>query len=315
MRITFVGETFPAARAALAGLLPDDEIAAAAPDAIGPADVIVPAMGRVDAALMDRAEPRLVQQFGVGLEGVDLAAAAARRIPVANVPAADTGNAAAVAEIAVLHLLALLRRSSEATAALRAGRLGEPVGRSLVGLGVVLVGLGAIGREIALRLAPFGVRLTGVGRRPPAEVGAAVRALPLAAYHRSAELKEALAGADVVVLAAALTPETRGMIGEAELAAMPPGGWLVNVARGALVDRAALLGALRSGHLAGAGLDVFAEEPVDPEDPLLAENVSATPHLGAVTRESYAAMARAVAANVERLRRGEPLRNLVRGPP
>lgn len=303
-----LGHDFPAAREILRRLLPDDEIADVPREdagAIGHADVVIPAMGRVQAALMDAARPRLIQQFGVGLEGVDLDAAAARGIPVANVPAGATGNAVAVAEVALMHLLAVARDYGAAGASVRAGRLGEPMGTSLDGKAVAIVGLGAVGREVAARLVPFGVRLVGVGRRPRAECPPEVRALPLERYHLSADLAAALADVQALVLCCTLTPETRGLIGDEELGAMPPGAWLINVARGPLVRYAALLGALRSGRLAGAGLDVFWEEPIDPGDPLLRENVSVSAHVGGVTHESYAAMAQAVAGNVERLRRGE----------
>lgn len=311
MLIAFLGETFPAAREVLRELLPDDEIRACADD--GPpsrTDVLVPAMSRVDGELMDAARPRLIQQFGAGLEAVDLDAALARGIPVANVPAAGTGNAASVAELCVLHLLALSRRLDEAREALRERRLGEPVGRSLAGLTATVLGLGAIGREVSLRLRPFGTRLIGVGRRPASELDPGVAGL-VDAYHPVSELARALAQSDLVVVCTPLTPRTRGLIGAAELAALRPGGLLVNVGRGPLVDHDALVAALRDGRLAGAGLDVYWQEPVDPEDPVLRENVLATPHLGGVTEQAYRATARRFADNVERLRRGEPPRDRI----
>ncbi len=311
MRIVFLGDTFPASREILRGLLPGDEIVACPaeriPSGLGPADVLVPTMCRVDAAVLDAARPRLVQQFGVGLEGVDLAAARARGIPVANVPAGETGNAAAVAEVAVWQLLALARRLLEARAAVAAGRLGEPMGDALAGSTAVVLGLGAVGRETAARLRGLGLRVVGVGRLPAADRGGTLPALD--AYRPVAELRAALAHARALVVCCALTAETQGLVGAAELAAMPPGGFLVNVARGPVVDYPALLAALRSGRLAGAGLDVFWREPIDPDDPILRENVVATAHVGGVTRTSYQGIARGVAENVERLRRGEPIRN------
>jgi phosphoglycerate dehydrogenase-like enzyme len=311
MRILFLGRTFLASRAELGALLPADEVVDATPDEARAAglrtEVVVPAMCRVDAGLLDAVRPRLVQQFGVGLEGVDLEAAAARGIPVANVPADETGNASAVAEVALLHLLVLFRRYAGAVAALQERRLGEPIGEALTGKTAVVIGLGAVGREVAVRLQAMGMRVIGVGHRPlsaSASLPAGVdEHLPVA------ELLRALARADCAVVCASLTPATRGLIGEAALAAMPRGGYLVNVARGPLVDRVALRAALAAGHLAGAGLDVFWDEPIDPEDPILRENVSATPHVGGVTRSAYRATARGVADNVERLRRGEAILN------
>jgi phosphoglycerate dehydrogenase-like enzyme len=306
--IVFLGETFSAAREMLRELRPDDEIRACEAGQLPstPIDVLVPAMSRLDAQLMDAAQPRLIQQFGAGLEGVDLDAAKERGIPVANIPAASTGNAASVAELAVLHLLALSRRLDESRAAVRDQRLGEPIGRSLAGRTATVVGLGAIGREVSVRLRAFGTKLIGVGRRSDSELEPHVVAL-IDAYYPVHELTKALAHSDLLVLCTPLTAQTRGLIGSAELAALRPGGFLINVGRGPLVDHDALLVALRDGQLAGAGLDVFWHEPIDPADPLLQENVLATPHIGGVTVEAYRATAQRFAANVDRLFRGEPI--------
>ncbi len=308
--IAFLGETFSAAREMLREQLPGDEIRVCAASRMLPAqvDVLVPAMSRLDAQLMDATQPRLIQQFGAGLEGVDLDAAKQRGIPVANVPAAGTGNASSVAELAVLHLLALSRRLDESREALRDRQLGEPMGRSLVGRTATVVGLGAIGREVSIRLRAFGTRLIGVGRRPYAEVDRDVVAL-IDAYYPVGKLTEALARSDLLVACMPLTPQTRGLIGAAELAALGPGALLINVGRGPLVDHDALLAALRDRQLAGAGLDVFWDEPVDPADSLLQENVLATPHVGGVTIQAYRATAKKFAANVERLRRGQQIQD------
>jgi phosphoglycerate dehydrogenase-like enzyme len=306
--IVFIGESFSAARKMVAELLPGDEVRACPADELpsGAIDVLVPTMSRVDAQLMDRVQPRLIQQFGAGLEGVDLDAARERGIPVANVPAASTGNAASVAELAVLHLLALSRRLDESRVALRNRQLGEPIGQSLVGRTATVLGLGGIGREVLVRLRPFGARLLGVGRRPSAELDADTNAM-LDAYYPAERLSEALSQSDLLILCTPLTPQTRGLIGAAELAALRPGSLLINVARGPVVDRDALLTALREGHLAGAGLDVFWDEPIDPADPILEQNVLATPHVGGVTVQAGRNTAQKFAANIERLRSHEPL--------
>lgn len=309
MRILFLGKTFPESRKALRAHLPHDEIGDCAADRVldsaSRADVLVPTMCRVDAAVMDAVRPRLIHQFGVGLEGVDLAAAGERGIPVANVPAGVSGNAAATGELAMLLLLALARRLDGARAAVLSRGLGEPLGETLAGSTAVVLGVGAVGREAAARLRALGMRVVGVGRRLLAQAPPA----PLDGYRVVGDLREALREAAALVVSCPLTPETRGLVGAAELAAMPRGAFVVNVSRGAVVDRDALLAALSSGHLGGAGLDVFWEEPIDPADPILRENVIATAHVGGVTRASYDAIARALADNVERLRRGEPLRN------
>jgi phosphoglycerate dehydrogenase-like enzyme len=263
-------------------------------------DVLCPMGSTISGALMDATTPVMIQQFGVGLSGVDLDAAAARGLPVDNVSGAESGNAVAVAEIALLHLLALLRRFSEARANVAVELVGEPSGRTLAGRTVGVLGVGDIGAEVITRLRAFGAEPVGVGRRPRAETPRAADLLDDAHYHRTADLTDALARCDDLVVACPLTPETRGLVGAAALAALRPGGYVVNVARGPVVDHDALLDALRSGRLAGAGLDVTWTEPIDPDDALLRENVAVTPHVGGVTDTSYAGIAAGFVASVER---------------
>lgn len=314
MRILVLGG-FGADAEPLASRLPDDEVvsldATGDPGAVGQADVIVPLMGRVDAALLGAVRPRLIQQFGAGVEGIDLDAATTRGVAVANVPSDATHNAAAVAELAVMHLLILSRRAAEAAQAVADGHLGTPVGRSLHGQTAVILGMGGVGRHLAGRLRPFGVHLIGVGRRPAREADPAVLEL-LDGYRRVSALRDVLAGASLVVLCLPLTAETRGIIGAAELSVMPAGGIVVNVGRGPLIDHDALREALRSGHLGGAGLDVFWHEPIDPTDPVLTERVSVSAHVGGVVTQVLTENADAVAANLERLRTGGALAHRIR---
>ena len=309
MKILVASTAFPDAARLLRERLPDDEVIVDPEPGAEPFDIIVPLMGRIDAALMDRVTPRLVQQYGVGLEGVNRAAARARGIAVANVPAAGSGNADGVGETALLHLLALTRGYEQARQSIRERRLGEPVGAALFGSRVVVLGLGDVGQAVARRLSGFDVELVGVGTRTGAAAAAAAEQLHLAAYLPVSRLTEALATARALVVCCVLSDRTRGLVGTEALAALgaDPPGYLVNVARGPVVDRDALLHALRSGGLAGAGLDVFWDEPVDPDDPLLSEAVTVTPHIGGVTDRAYVQMADRVVENVERLRRGEPV--------
>lgn len=305
MRIGLVGGGFAALRGALETAFTEAgrsgvEIVDVSVDDPGPVDVLCPQGSTIDAALLDATTPRLVQQFGVGLSGVDLEAARERGIPVDNVSGAESGNAVAVAELAVLHLLALLRGFEEARAGVAHRRVGEPSGRTLAGRTVGVLGVGDIGAEVVTRLRAFGAAPVGIGRRALADTPRAAALLDDAHYHRTEDLPTALARCDDLVVCCPLTDATRGLVGADALAALRPGGHLVNVARGGVVDRVALLGALQTGRLAGAGLDVTWEEPIDPADALLRERVAVTPHVGGVTHESYAGIAAGFVAAVTR---------------
>jgi phosphoglycerate dehydrogenase-like enzyme len=314
MRILFCGESFPEARRHMqkhAGSCCDEIVACDRTTlraAVEDADVVIPLMSRIDAALMDAGRFRLVHQWGAGLEGVDLEAARQRDIRVANVPASGS-NADSVAEHAVLLTIALLRDLPKCQANVREGLLGIPIGKMLAGRTVCLYGLGSIARALARRLRAFGVRLVGITRDPEA---LKVAEFELDACYSVADREACLAQTDVLILCSRMTAETRGMIDAAVFRAMPPGSYLVNAARGGLVDYDALYASLGSGRLAGAGLDVYWDEPISPEDPLIAlPNVIATPHIAGVTDRSYAEIAEVVVDNIDRLRRGVELVNRV----
>jgi phosphoglycerate dehydrogenase-like enzyme len=243
---------------------------------------------------------RLIQKIGVGVNTIDLGAARARGIAVCNMPGT---NSRAVAEMTLGLMLACLRRLPQLDAATRAGagwrrpvdemdRFGEIGGRT-----VGLVGYGAVPRLLAPVLAVLGARVVYGSRSPrPDAVGEAVT------------LKELLAESDIVSLHLPLLPETTKLIDEEALARMKPGSILINTARGALVDQDALVAALRAGHLRAAGLDVFAEEPLPPDHPLLGlENVVLAPHLAWLTPETLARSLSVAAENGRRLRAGAPL--------
>ena len=314
MRILFCGETFPEARRYLACRLdsskdelivcPEDRLL----DALDGVNVVIPLMCRIDSEFMDTGRFGLIQQWGVGLEGVDLQAARQRAIRVANVPATGS-NADSVAEHVILLTLALLRDFPAAAESVRAGRLGAPIGRMLASRTVCLHGLGAIAKALARRLRAFDVRLLGITRDPShpkvAEFG-------LDACYSKDGRDGCLAQTDVLIVCASLSAETRGLIDQRVLEALKPGAYLVNAARGALIDYDALYSSLVRGHVAGLGLDVYWKEPIEPNDPLLAlPNVIATPHIAGVTDHSYDGIADAVALNIERFRRGETLLNCV----
>ena len=286
--------------------LPGWEIASCPPGNVAEhldgVDVVCPLGVRITAEIISGGSFGLVHQFGVGLERVDVQAATRLGVLVARVPGDVGGNADSCAELAVLQLLALARRLDDSRAVLAERRWPErPVGRSLLDATVLIVGLGAIGAALARRLAPFGCRLLGVRARP--ELGGPA-GLDLVAGPD--QLPGLLAQADAVMCCAVLHDGNAGLFGQPEFAAMRPGALFVNVARGGLVDEAALLAALESGRVGGAGLDVFSHEPADPQSPLVQHpNVIATPHVGWLTGFMFRQTGEAFAANLMRYSRGE----------
>ncbi|CAN5528479.1 D-2-hydroxyacid dehydrogenase [soil metagenome] len=181
-------------------------------------------------------------------------------------------------------------------------RLLEP----LAGSRALIVGAGSIARATARLLRSLGVAATLVGRheRPGGDDGVAIRAV--------SELPRLLAETDWLIVLAPLTPETQGLVGARELTLLPRGARLVNLGRGPIVDEAALLDALRSGHLAGAALDVFSSEPLPPGHPMwTAPGVIVSPHIGGDVHDTLAAFTRAFLANLARYRAGELLLNVV----
>jgi glyoxylate reductase len=260
---------------------------------------------RVDRALLE-ACPRLrvVSSCSVGLDHVDLVAAAARGIPVGHTPGVLTET---TADLAFALLLAAARRVTEADRFVRDGawtaaRHWEPdlfLGRDVHGATLGIVGLGAIGRALARRGAGFGMRVLGWSRSAREVPG--VTRVPLEAL---------LAESDFVSLHVALTDETRGLIDARALAGMKPGAILVNTTRGGVVDEAALAAALRDGRLAGAALDVFEREPLPAGSPLVElPNLVLTPHIGSASVATRGRMADLAVANLLAGLEGLPLPN------
>lgn len=260
------------------------------------ADAVLTLLGdRVDAELLDAAGPQLrcVANVAVGYDNVDVAAAAERGVVVTNTPGVLDD---ATADLTMALILATTRRLVEGDRLVRSGRewnwgMGFMLGASLQGKQLGIVGLGGIGKWVAQRARAFGMEIAYHQRNPaPAEVEEALGAERL-------PLERLLAASDVVSLHCPLTPETRHLIGAAELEAMKPSAVLVNAARGPIVDEAALATALAEGKIAAAGLDVYEREPQVEPRLLDLDNVVLAPHLGSATVETRTAMATLAARN------------------
>ncbi len=252
--------------------------------------VIVRSGTQVTAELLDDpGKLRAIVRAGVGVDNIDVAAATRKGIVVMNTPG---GNTVSTAEHTVTMLMALARHIPAADASTHAGKWerGKFVGTQLAGKTLGVVGLGRIGREVARRAAGLDMKVLGFD--------------PFLAPERAGQLGiEAVAGldqllpqVDFLTVHTPLTPETKGMVGAAQLALMRKGARVINCARGGIVDETALAEALKSGRLAGAALDVFVQEPPPADHPLLAlANVVVTPHLGASTVEAQESVAREAA--------------------
>ncbi len=283
-----------------AQLNPDDRALSreALQAAMNDCDVLVPTVtDTIDAELIANAGERLklIASFGAGTDHIDLAAAAKRGIMVTNTPGVFTDD---TADLTMSMIIGVPRRIREGTALVRRNQwtgwapsalLGRQLGGKILGI----VGMGRIGQAVAHRARAFGLEIHYHNRKP---LPRAVESMFGATYVE--KLDDLLAGSDIVTLHCPASPETRGLIDAQRISAMKPGSALVNTARGDLVDYEALITALHEGHLSGAGLDVFPEEPAI--DPRLLEhpNVIALPHIGSATIEGREASGEKVIANI-----------------
>jgi phosphoglycerate dehydrogenase-like enzyme len=262
-------------------------------------DILIPTMCTVTREMMESGDRlKLIQQCGSGLEGVDIPAARDLNIFVANVPTDLSGNAGSVAELGIYMLIGLSRDMRGMAKSLVNRKMGEPQGRALGGKTVGLVGLGGIGQALIKRLKTFDVRLIAIKRNNPEK---AMKMHGLEWVGTPGDLPELLGRSDYVMLCLPVTAETRHLMNHETFPHMKQGAFLINLARGGLVDRDALEDALATGRIAGAGLDVFWEEPPDPNDPIFAYNVLATPHIGGSTDVSMQGIVKAVAENIRRI--------------
>jgi len=241
----------------------------------------------VDAALLARLPAlEIVAIHGVGHDRIDLAAATARGVAVTTTPGVLTDD---VADLAIALMLGVQRRIAANDRALRTGGWSVPLGRRASGRRIGIFGLGQIGTAIAGRAAPFAAQIHYAARRPKPH--------PDWVFH--ADMTSLAQACDVLILAAPGGDATRGIVDAAILRALGADGILVNVARGSLVDEPALIAALQAGTIAGAGLDVFADEPHVPDALATLDQVVLAPHQGSATEQGRAEMAALVLANLD----------------
>lgn len=238
-------------------------------------DGYIAGLDGIDASALQAADRlKVIARYGVGVDSVDLAAAREKGIVVTNTPGA---NSVSVAELALGLMLALARQIPEAVEAVHQGKWPRYAGISLEGKTIGILGLGAIGKQLARRLAGFDCRIMAYDPFGDPDIAQEL-------HVELSSLDLVLAHADFLSLHLPLLPETRCMVNEAFLSKMKKGSFLINTSRGEVVDEEALLHALENGQLKGVGLDAFAVEPPDPKNRLLLlPQVIATPHLGAQT--------------------------------
>ncbi|GAB5354718.1 hypothetical protein AAMO2058_000143400 [Amorphochlora amoebiformis] len=291
-------------------------------------DVCVPLMAIIDQDRIERASAsglKVIYQYGAGLDGVDFDAARSCGVVVANIPAGGSGNGASTAEHALFLLLGLLRKYHKSQDILLSRTLGLPLGETLMGKTIGILGFGSIGTELAKRLQACGARVVGIrrgewnsGNSAFTDVKANFRPKQQKKNLKKEsdfELEDVMGTMDALVVACPLNPETRSLVNEDLLALGKEGLLLVNVARGGIVCLDSVTKGLKSGLLGGFGTDVFWQEPFplpeeDPDKhqggvgPLLSlqnigYNILLTPHVGGVTRLSYGHMAKTMADRLE----------------
>jgi len=266
-------------------------------------DAIISRMGKLSLSAISRAAPNLkvIAKHGVGVDNIDMDTATSLGIPVM---VASGANAISVAEHALALILAVTKQVTKLDRSMRAGQWDKPnfQGNEIQGLTLGLFGMGAIALATARIAKSFGLRVIGfdpfVGSRRFEEAG-------VLEVGSSGEL---FSRSNILSLHAPLTEDTRQVVNDASLALMPKGGYVVNTARGGLIDEDALLRAIQRGHLAGAGLDTFAEEPIAPTHPFLSEpSIVLSPHISGVTAQANRRVAMQAARNVLAVLDGESI--------
>lgn len=261
-------------------------------------DGLILGLDHCDRSVIERADRlKVISRYGVGVDEVDLMAAAERGIAVTNTPG---GNSSGVIELTIGLMFALARQIPQVASAAKQGQWLRSQGWELGGKTLGLIGLGAIGREVARRARALEMRVIGCDPFAPDTPGI-----------ERGDLAWVLSEADIVSLHAPLMPETANTINRETIAQMKDGAYLVNTARGGLVDEAALYDALKSGRLAGAAADVFQHDPPQDSPLFTLDNFIGTPHIGATTREAVLKTALMAAENLVAVLTGQPCPHIV----
>ncbi len=266
----------------------------------------------VDAATMD-AMPKLklLQRLGQHVVGVDFAHAAGKGIPVANIPATVSGGDRMVAEHALYLMMAVAKKAGDSAAAVGQRKLASVTTIGLTGKTLGLIGVGNTGTELTKMVSGLGMRVIGVKRSADPNLA---QELGLTFLGQMDQLDRVLAESDFISLHLPLGNETREFLGPDHFAKMKRGSIFINIARAPIVQKDALYQALKSGHLGGCGIDVYWEEPANPDDPLLQlSNVVLTPHIAGTTIDVLMNLAKAAAENIRRVGAGQhPLNEVIR---
>lgn len=246
---------------------------------------------------------KIIGRAGVGVDNIDVAAATQRGIVVVNAP---DGNTIATAEHTFALMLAMVRKLCRANESLRREEWNRSAfaGTELYGKTLGIIGLGRIGSEVAKRARAFEMNVLAYSRSLTPE-----RAEQMGA--KASSIEEILAQADIITVHTPVTPETKGLLGEENLKKTKPGVMIVNAARGGIVDEDALQRYLESGHIAAAALDVYSTEPLSSFDLVKLDQVTATPHIAASTKEAQLKVAQVVAEDVLNFALGKPVQNQV----
>ncbi len=270
-------------------------------DQVADVNVIIPTMEKITKEIIEAAPNlKLIQQFGIGLEGVDKIAAKERGIYVANCAGA---NDVTVAESAIFLMLALSRRLNEIQSSFKNKILGHPIGTELMGKTLGIVGLGASGKELAKRAYHMGMKIIATKRVVDEDL---ILKYNLEFLGGAQDLPTLLEKSDYVSLHTPLTEETRSLISESELKQMKSTAFLINVSRGPIINKLALLKALQNKWIAGVGLDVYWLEPADPQDPIFQfDNVITLPHIAGSSQESFDRIEDILVGNIFRIAEGK----------